>query len=407
MSSQAPVPKPAPGTPVLKLPNLGDDNPGASFVKRAVGWTLGTLAVSFLLALLVSIFVEIDVTVKGAGALEPVRIWPVRAQASGTVREVLVETGDTVQKGAEVLRLDALELQSTLGQLQAQHRALGVDLARSETAAPVERRQQGERVAQSDARVVTARATLRQRMIENDLGSNLDSLLRVYRPGQHVGIDLAVGEVRAAEAERRLAASQTDVLDLSRFDRERKRAEQAQLAAQMDAARERMRRLVAMAPTQGVVLTEQIEKLPGSFVREGDLLVEVADLGEWRATLFISEREVHKIRLGDSVQVEVQAFSAADDEPLRGSVLHVASDPAGSSQSGAAGGTGGAPAAPAAAGGSGLYRVVVRLDAGQLKEMGVEKFRRGYTVEGKIVTRRGRIIKLLWEYMNDKVEGRA
>lgn len=405
MSSQDPLPKPGPnGTPVLKLPNLGDDNPGASFVKRAVGWTLGTLAISFILALLVSIFVEIDVTVKGNGALEPVRIWPVRAQASGTVREVLVETGDTVSKGAEVLRLDALELQSSLGQLQAQHRALGVDLARSETAAPVERRQQGERMAQSEARLVTARATLRQRMIENDLGANLDSLLRVYRPGQHVGIDLAVGEVRNAEAERRLASSQTDVLDLSRFDRERKRAEQAQLSAQIDAARERLRRLVATAPTQGVVLTEQIEKLPGSFVREGDLLVEVADLGEWRATLYISEREVHKIRVGDSAQVEVQAFSAAADEPLRGSVFHVASDPVGS-QGGS--GASGAPASPAPAGGSGLYRVVVRLDARQLNEMGVEKFRRGYTVEGKIVTRRGRIIKLLWEYMNDKVEGRA
>lgn len=402
MSGKATQERPS-GTPVLRLPHLGDEgNPGAGFVKGAVGWTLGTLAAIFATALLVSVLVDIDVTVKGSGALEPVRIWPVRAQESGMVREVLVETGDTIARGAPVLRLDSLQLRSSLAQLEAQYRAAGLDLDRSETAAPVERRQQGDRVAQAQARLVTARATLRQRMIENVVGSDVDSLLAVYRPGVHVGIDLAVAEVRAAEADLRLNTTQNDVLDLSRFDRERKRTEQQQLQAQISAARERLRRLTATSPIQGVVLTEQIERLPGAFVREGDLLVEVADLADWRATLFVPQSEIHKIRLGDSARVEVGAFSVVDEEPLRGSVVFVADDPVGTAQPGA-----GQTAAAAPPASSGMYRVVVRLDHKQMAETGVEKFRRGYTVEGKIVTRRGRIITLVWEYLNDKVRGRA
>jgi hypothetical protein len=35
--------------------------------------------------------------------------------------------------------------------------------------------------------------------------------------------------------------------------------------------------------------------------------------------------------------------------------------------------------------------------------MGIQKFRRGYTVEGHVITRSGRIITLLWNYMTEKL----
>jgi hypothetical protein len=148
-----------------------------------------------------------------------------------------------------------------------------------------------------------------------------------------------------------------------------------------------------------VVLTEQIERLGGSYVREGELLLEVADLDEWRVNLYVAERDVHKIRMGDSVKVEVQAFNAEDEDRLRGSVVFVAPEPIAPAQT--AQGT----AAPTA--GVGLYRVVAQLNQKQLAEMGIEKFRRGYTVQGQIITRSGRIITLLWDYLHDQLRGRA
>lgn len=226
MSEPAPKPRPTVPTPVLRLPTLSEEKqPGAGLVKRAVSLTLGTVALLVLVALVTASLVEMPVTVRGGGALEPVRVWPVRAQEAGTVLEVLVETGDTVARGQAVLRLDPLEMQGTLRQLEAQLRAAGLSTRRAESAAPVELRQQGDRVAGADARLVTSRAALRQRMVEYGLGSDVDSLLASYRPGLHVGVDLALAEVRAAEAERRLAISQSDIIRLGSLDRDRQRAE--------------------------------------------------------------------------------------------------------------------------------------------------------------------------------------
>ncbi len=328
----------------LRLPDLGEDRaPGARLVRRTVTLTLATLAALVLGALAVAGLVSVKVTVKAPGVLEPVRVWPVRAREPGTVGEVLVSTGDRVRAGQTVARLDALELETSLAELRSQLRAAELDERRAASAAPVEERQQSERVAQAGARVVTARATLRQRMVEYDMGGNVDSLLAAYRPGLHVGVDLAVAELRSAEAEVRLSSAQREILGLGRYDRERKHAERDQLAARIRAAEERISRLALSAPTTGVVLTDQIERLPGSYVREGELLLEVADLDAWRVSLYVGERDVQRIRVGDSVRVRVQAFGAERRDDLRGSVGYVSPEPLGSG--GAAGG-----AAPAQGG---------------------------------------------------------
>lgn len=382
----------------LKLPDLGDEQPGAHFVKRAVGLTLGTLAAVAVAALLIGSLVKMDVTVKAAGSLEPVRIYPVRSNEGGPIREVLVSTGDTVKAGQVMLRLDTLALATTLAQLEAQYRAAAIEQRRSTSADPLERRTQAQRADQARGRVIAAQAALRQRMVEYDLGTNMDSLLRAYQPGRHVAIDQAVGELRSAEAEIRLSGAQTDMLDLTRFDREKLDTEMAQLQAQIRATRERMGRLEMRSPIDGVVLTEQIERLPGAYVREGETLLEVGNLQEWRVTLLVPERDVHKIRLGDSVKVEIQAFGQNERELLRGRVAHVASEPVSSEASQ------GAAAAAVAPRASGLYRVVAELDRSQLDEIGMDKFRRGYTVQGNVITRSGRIITLLWYYLLEKLD---
>jgi multidrug resistance efflux pump len=333
--------------------------------------------------------------------MEPVRIWPVRALEPGTVHRVLVGTGDTVAKGAVLLQLDPLQLSSTLEQLQSQLRATEIDAERATSQAPVEERQNTEKLAQAQAHLVTARANLRQRMVENSIGSNVDSLLAAYRVGQHVAIDLAVAEVRAAESELRMGATQHDVLALERFDRQKKQVEADELSAQIRSTRERIARLNVVAPTRGVVMTEQIEKLPGSYVQTGEQLLEVADLDAWRVNLYVRERDVHRIAVGDSVMVEVQAFNAEEDERLRGSVAYVSPEPLPAAQASGQGGP--APQVPQT---GGLYRVVARLDQKQMDRIGITKFRRGYTVQGQIVTRRGRVIVLVWDYVFDRLKGR-
>ena len=387
----------------LRLPDLPHEGqPGASFVRRAVGFTLLTIVVLVVAAVLVSIFVKMDVTVKAAGVLEPIRIYPVRSMEGGAVRDVLVETGDTVRAGQVLVRLDTVELTSTLAQLEAQYRAADIDRRRSSSADPLQREQSAERSAAARSRLSTALATLRQRMVEYDLGTNVDSLLAAHVPGRHVVLDQAVGDVRGAQADLRASGAEGGLQELSRFDREKLGTQMQQLAAQITAARERLSRLTIRAPTDGVVLTEQMERLPGAFVREGEQIVELADLDDWRVLLSVSERDVHKIELGDSVKVDLLAFNESDREQLRGSVSYVAPEPQ-SAQSGASVGSAGAPAAGPPVGGPGSYRVIASLDRPQLERMGITRFRRGYTVQGYVITRSGRISVLLWDYLTEKL----
>lgn len=86
------------------------------------------LAVLFVGALLVSVFVRMDVTVKARGVLEPIRLYPIPVLEGRPVREVFVETGNTVQKGAVLARLDTVEVAPNIALLEAQLRAADVDL---------------------------------------------------------------------------------------------------------------------------------------------------------------------------------------------------------------------------------------------------------------------------------------
>ncbi|HEU0302651.1 MAG TPA: HlyD family efflux transporter periplasmic adaptor subunit, partial [Longimicrobium sp.] len=218
-------------------------------------------------------------------------------------------------------------------------------------------------------------------------------------PGQHVMLDQAVGEVRGAEADIRLNGAETDMLSLSGFDQQRAATEIARLAAQIRETRERIARTTITSPSGGVVLTEQIDRLAGAFVREGETLLEVGELGEWRVTMLIPERDVNKIKVGDVVRLEVQAFDQRDRRQLEGRVSHVAAEPFGApgGESGtAAGGT------PAARAGPGVYRVVASLDPRQVEREALDRFRRGYSVQANVVTRSGRIAELAWNSLMEK-----
>ncbi|HYW14433.1 MAG TPA: HlyD family efflux transporter periplasmic adaptor subunit [Longimicrobium sp.] len=384
----------------LRLPELGDEGqPGGRFVKRAVSITLLVIAAIFVGALIVSLVVKMDVTVKSAGVLEPVRVWPVRAQAAGSLRNILVASGDTVKANDVIAELDVLALETQLRQLEAQHRSYSIERNRSAASAPMELRQQQDRRASAQARLGTARAALLQRMVEHGFGTNVDSLLASYPVGRHVAIDGAVGEVRAAEADIRLNGTETDMLGLRTYEQQKAGAEMERLDAQMREVRERMARATIRAPSDGVVLTDQLERLRGSYVAEGQTLMEVGEQGEWRVTMLVPERDVNKIAVGDPVRIEVQAFSEKDRTQLDARVSFVAQSPVGSGSE--ASGAGSAAASPA---GPGVYRVVATLERGQADRAALDKFRRGYSVSANVITRSGRIAELGWSYLMERLD---
>lgn len=374
-----------------KLPAITEENlPAYRLVDRAMGGIFMILGLLLAVVLAVGLIVEIDVTIDGTGTLEPMRVWPVRSQEAGLITHVGVVSGDTIQRGDPIVQLDSLPLRVGLIQLQAQYEALQFQYRRATSAAPVELRRQEEVLAQANARLIGARATLRQRLVDYGLSEEVDSFLSAYDVGEHVGLDLAVADVMSSEAEMRSAAAQREMLTLTEMDLRQQRAELDRLELQIASAKERLNRLSIVAPISGMILTEHLEDLTGSFVGEGELLLEVAELGRWMATFTIREVDIHRIRIGNPVKVRIPALAALERDLVSGRVVSVASDPDGMEQGSDRSAEG--------------YRVVAELDAAQLEMIGLEKLRRGYSVDGKVISRSGRILSLLWDFVSNKLD---
>ena len=372
--------------PPIRLPDWPETkNVGAGVVRRAVSLTFLVLATVFAGALVVAFLVEIDVTVDAGGVLEPVTIWPVRSQEPGLLAQVHVVTGDTVETGQALASLDSLQLYHQALQLEADRRAQRLAYTQAQAASGVEQREHDNVRAQAQAAVVRARATLREQLTTYGFGSNIDSVLSTYRVGTHIAIDQALADVQTAEAALRSTQTQRELLTLGDFDLRRQQVELERLDAQIQSLRHRLGRLTLRAPASGVVLTGQLERLVGSYVREGELLLEVAALDVWRVNLFVRERDVHEIHTGDQAKVEVQAFLGKEEDLIYGRVVTIAAESSSFDET------------P-----TGLYRVTVVLDEAEVERVGRDKLRRGYSAQGKIITRSGRIIKLLVDYVKEQ-----
>lgn len=171
------------------------------------------------------------------------------------------------------------------------------------------------------------------------------------------------------------------------------RAEMELLEQSILTAEERLKRLTVVAPESGVLLSEELDKLQGVHVNEGELLFEIGTQGIWKADLEVPEREIDTIRVGDLVRVEVPALVEAGQwmrESLRAEVTFVGSELLETST-------------PQ----RGLYRVFAALDADRVSPTDLERFRRGMTVEGRVITRSVRAIDLVIRHFQRQAGGDA
>ena len=356
--------------------------PGHGLVRRAVVGVLGVVGVAAIIALIVAMTVTIDVTVDAAGTIEPQRVWPVRMLEPGRIAAILVNTGDTVRRGQVLARLDVLDARSALEQLRARVAQRSVDIERAAAAESLQASERVLRLARADARVVATRAAMRRKLGDFGLGGNVDSVLTVYRPGAHTELDVAVSEVRSAEADRKSAEAELGQAHVAQLDQARVRIELDALRAELRHGERRLDRLSIASPTDGVVLTERVERLLGAMLASGDELLQVGDASAWDARLVVTERELHKVRVGERVRLTIPALRLVHNAPLDGRVVALAPSPFAA-----------APGVSAVRGGGYEVRVSVAVDA--LPSHVVAQLRTGYTVEARIVDRSARIITVL------------
>jgi putative peptide zinc metalloprotease protein len=84
--------------------------------------------------------------------------------------------------------------------------------------------------------------------------------------------------------------------------------ERNRLAQQSEQLESEASNLELISPISGVVLTPHLHDRLGAYVPGGTELVEVVDVSQMRARIYVSEHDIYKVKIGASARLHVEGF---------------------------------------------------------------------------------------------------
>ena len=207
---------------------------------------------------------DITSAVAATGTIEPIRVIDVKSQASGEVREVGVELGDNVERGALLVRIDPRDVRNAHNQ------------------------------AQADLDVAEARYTVAQRKLERSA-------------------DLRESQVVTEEE------YETALLEDANA-----RAALVKAETNLELAADRLNDVAVGAPIAGTVVEKTVEE--GQIITSakemtgGTILLRMADLNEVQVRTLVDETDIGVIEPGLQATIKVEAYP---DQDFTGTVLQV------------------------------------------------------------------------------------
>ena len=208
---------------------------------------------------------DLTVTAEAAGQIEPIRLVEVKSKASGEITEILIETGDVVEAGQLLVRIDPRDVRNAYDQAEAD-----LEVAR--------------------ARLATAEAQRKR-----------------------------AEELRAANV---VTEQEYEAASL---DEANARAQFIKAQTNLQLARERLNDVTIRAPIAGTVIAETIEigqiiASASQNISGGTTLLTMADLNEMQVRALVDETDLGRIHPGIDVRVRVEAYP---DRVFQGQVLKI------------------------------------------------------------------------------------
>jgi HlyD family secretion protein len=283
---------------------------------KRTGWSGRTTLVWALAAALVPLVAACngqDNTdrIKASGTLEATTA-QISADTPGRVTRVAAEVGDAVQRGAVLVTLDPTQLDAQLSEAQAGLDAAQAELDRVRTGA----RAEALRVAEAALEHAVA-----QRAVA---AAALDLAQAVGSTAGASGLSVNDAETADRQAAAGVSAARA-ALDAARQGASDAELAQAvagvrQAEAAVAAVKARRARVTLRAPIAGRVLSRSVER--GMIAPAGAALMRVADLDNLTVTVYVPENELHRVAIGDRVEVTVDAYP---DETFDGKVTSISS----------------------------------------------------------------------------------
>jgi HlyD family secretion protein len=246
-------------------------------------------------------------TVDTNGVVEPLNNFQAHAPLSAVVRQISVHEGQSVKPGELLLQLDDSDARAQEARAMAQVRAAEADL-------------EALRAGGTREEVLTNQTQLQTAKAELDAAQrSLSAMQRLEKQGA-----ASAAEVKDAQTRLSVAQAQVDLLQKklsSRFAQPEIARAQAQLdqaKAAHDAALDLLRQSNVRAPRAGTVYSVPVRQ--GQFVTAGDLLLQMADLGQVQVRAFVDEPEVGRLHHGQEVQV---TWDALPGKSWQGQIIQV------------------------------------------------------------------------------------
>jgi adhesin transport system membrane fusion protein len=316
---------------------------------------------------------EVDEVARGQGRVIPSsKVQVIQAAEPSTVEEILVRSGQTVEKGQLLVRLDNSSSQSELGQLQTENARLGQRASRLESeaggaacaggscgdegrllnvrrsalsnqlaalAAAVEQRRRD--MSEAEATATSLESSLRLARQQVDMLEPLAAkgvvpqteLLNAQREVVDIQGRLAAARQAIGRSSAAIREAQAEV-SRARFDFQQEALnEKSQLSTKIAVNEEtirgaegRLARSEIRSPTRGVVNDMLINTL-GGFVNAGEKIMQIVPLGEkLLVETRITPRDIAFIKVGDPANVKVTAYDSSIYGSLRGKVVRVSAD---------------------------------------------------------------------------------
>ncbi len=240
------------------------------------------------------------------GTTRPVREISLRAQVEGRLLNLNVDAGDPVKQGQILAQVDDSMLLTTLSQEQAELAALESEVARAET-----------QVSNARTKAEQARVQLNQAQVDAARRATLGAQGAISRQEA----ELAQTSAQTAEQAWRSAVEQIRTEEKAVAAAQRR--VEAQRAAVAQAGERRSYALLA-SPINGVVLEKVTE--PGNLIQPGGEILKLGDFNQVKVVVPLSELQLSKIQVGQSVQVTLDAMG---NQSLTGQVSRIspAADP--------------------------------------------------------------------------------
>ncbi len=210
----------------------------------------------------------------GSGIIEIKEVL-VTSQIPGIITAIYANQGDSVKKGDTLVIIEHKELIA-----QKQEALAGLGLVR-QTAKEIE-------------------------IKEKNLTKDLERARNLYKAGE-----LSEKELESIE-------SQYEILNVQK---EKIKAQIAQAEAKVSLISVQIEHTFILSPTNGIILNRYYES--GEFVNPASPILKIGDISETYLKIYLSEKDLGRIRLGNRTRVYVDAYP---EEHFSGEVTYISSE---------------------------------------------------------------------------------